>query len=192
MGGVVGLDLSLSRTGLCYVPDDWNGNRRHLLTESISTQRKTMAHGKAEVLARYEVERYHEIAKGIVSFVKRTGAKHVAKENYAYSTVRNKQGKASQSASVTRLAELGGVVLSQLLLGCHLPVVSVPVNSARKWLTGGLKRGNQKEQVERFLKPHGVTFKNYDEMDAFVVAYYWFGEIKGIRSRFLPQSEFDF
>ena len=190
-GGVVGLDLSLARTGMCFVPDKWDGRIKTLQFLSVSTKRDK-AFGSPELLAKMEIQRCLEIAGKTIKFIKKTEATAIAKENYAFSPVKDKFGNSKQSSSVTKLAELGGVVLSQVLLSCRLPMVSVPVNSARKWLTGGIKRGDQKGQIERFLKKRGLVFENYDEMDAFVVAYYWYGELNKIRSRFLAQSEIDF
>lgn len=190
--GVVGLDLSLKQTGVCYVPPGWCGNVDDLRVSSIKTKRGKDALGDLRVIASMEMERCLEIAEFVIDFVRENGASHVAKEHYAMSPVRNKKGQPVQSASITRLAELNGVVLSQLLLACGIGVVPVVASSARKFVTGGLKRGNPKEQVDRFLQSHGVRFCNQDEMDAFVVAYARYGVLNGIRSIFLPQSEFSF
>jgi len=190
MHSVVGLDLSLANTGMCFIPAHWEGDMDSLRLMSIRTTRKEAAYGKPHIIARLETERYLEIAERVVGFVKEVGCSGgIVKENYAYSPVRSKNGHPVQSASVTRLAELGGVIRSQVLMACHTPVVSVAVNSARKFLTGGIKRGKQKEQVDRFLQGSGLRFNNWDEMDAFVVAYYWYGKINEERSRFLRQSE---
>lgn len=192
MRGAVGLDLSLARSGMCYVPPNWEGDMASLRVDSIETKRVKPAYGKPDLLARIDTERYLRIAESIVKFVKDSGANDVAKENYAYSPVKNKKGQPVQSSSTTKLAELGGVIKSQLLLAARVSVVSVAVNTARSWVVGGMKRGKQKEQVDRFLQSRGLRFKNWDEMDAFVIAYYWYGQVNDVRSRFLPQKELDF
>jgi|GEM_PF-2532542 len=192
MEGVVGLDLSLSRTGMCYIPAHWDGDMGALVCASVETQREDAAYGKKHILSRLETERYLRIAERVVKFVKRSGVKHAARESYAYSPVKDRRGNPVQSASMTSLAELGGVIRSQLLLACAIPVVPVAPNTARKFVTGGLKKGKQKEQVDRFLQAKGLRFNNWDEMDAFVIAYCHYGAVNDVRSRFLPQTELDF
>jgi len=192
MHGVVGLDLSLKRTGMCYVPPNWEGDAASLRLESVETTRDKPAYGKPHILARIDTERYLKIADKVVRFVKEGGTRDVAQENYAYSPVQDKDGKPVQSSSVTKLAELGGTIKTQLLLACQAAVIPIAANTARAWLTGGLKRGKPKEQVDRFLQSRGLRFENWDEMDAFVVAYYWYGQVNNVRSRFLPQAELDF
>jgi Holliday junction resolvasome RuvABC endonuclease subunit len=159
---------------------------------SIETRRKDAAYGKAHLLSRLETERYLEIANKVVGFVKRMDVHDVARENYRFSPMKDKQGKPIQSRSTTDLAELGGIVRSQLLLACGIPVVPIAPNTARKFVTGGLKKGKQKEQVSDFLRQRGLRFSNWDEMDAFVIAYCFYGQVNDVRSRFLPQPEFDF
>lgn len=188
----MGLDLSLSRTGLCYVPPGWEGDVGSLRCASIETQRKKVAYGKPHILSRLETERYLEIANKVVGFVKRVGVKDVARESYRFSTIKDKDGKPVQSRSITDLAELGGIIRSQLLLACAVPVVQIAPNTARKFLTGGLKQKNPKEQVSEFLRVRGLRFNNWDEMDAFVIAYCLYGQVNDVRSRFLPQPELDF
>jgi hypothetical protein len=192
MHGVVGLDLSLSNTGMCFVPPDWEGDVGSLVVASFKTTREKMAYGKPHVLARIDTERYLQIADKVIRFVKECGVRDVAVEGYAYSPVRTKKGQPVQSSSMTKLAELGGVVKSQLLLSCQSPAVPVASNTARKFVTGGLKRGKQKQQIEQFLRERGIVFDNWDIMDAFVVAYCWYGQINDIRSRYLPQCDLGF
>jgi len=192
MRGVVGLDLSLRRTGMCYIPPDWDGSRLGLVTTSIPTEREKAAYGKPHILARIESERQLMIADQVIRFVNKTKARDVCVENYAFSTVKDKQGRPVQSSSITKLGELGGCVKTQVLLACKIPVVPIAGNTARKFLTGGLKKGGQKKQVERFLKQHDIWFDNDDEMDGFVVGYCWYGKINNICSRFLPQVELNF
>lgn len=180
MSGVVGLDLSMARTGMCYIPSQWDFSRESLVSRSVTSERDGAARGDPHVLAKLEIERFLKIAKGVVGFTKECGVRHVAAERYAYSK--------GQSSSATRLAELGGIVKSQLLLSCRAPAVSVAVNSARSFLTGGLKRGKQKQQVEVFLSQRGFFFDNYDEMDAFVISFYWYCKINELENPLLPQQ----
>lgn len=186
MHGVVGLDLSLSRTGICYIPPEWGGTYDSLRFASIVTTRDKAAYGRADRVARLEVERCLKIADRVVKFVKKHSAEHVAVERYAYSFSGSKNSP--PSSSVTKLAELGGIVKSQLILSCRTPAVSVASNAARSELMGGMKKGKQKEQVQQFMKQKGFQFENLDEMDAFVVGYYWYCKLNDLRSRFLPQQ----
>ena len=182
---MIGLDLSLRQTGMCYIPEKWNFLHSSTVTKSIQTEREKGAKGNPHVLARLEVDRYLKVAKGIVDFVRVHGVQHVVIENYAYS-------RSGMSSSVVALAELGGVVKSQLVLACKAPAVSVAVNSARSFLTGGLKRGGQKAQVDVFLRSLDFRFDNYDEMDAFVVAFYWYSKINELDNPLLAQRRLDF
>lgn len=185
--GVVGLDLSLEKTGMCFVPPDWNGSRESLRTYFFRTKRSEKTLGSARVAAALEMERQLKIADKVIQFVKSMmtyGDIDVAVENYAYSM---------HSASTTRLAELGGVIKSQVLLACKIPAVPISSGSARKFLTGGLKRGEkQKTQVEKFLRERNIRFDTNDEMDAFAVAYYWYGIVNKIHCRWDKQPDFDF
>jgi len=190
--GVVGLDLSLTRTGVCYIPPWWDGKNDSIVVSSIETQRDASAKGDPYALSDMETKRYLKIAKYIIGFVGEYGVSYVAREGYAFSTVRTKSGKSFQSSSVTKLAELGGVVQSQLFLFGGISLISIQPNSARKYLTGGLKRGNQKDQVRDFLRPFGFVFRNNDEMDSFVIACAMYGQVNNVNSCFLKQKEFGF
>lgn len=180
--GVIGLDLSLSRTGMCFIPTNWNGSFGDLAFESVSTKRTEVVFGRASLRAREEIERYLRIAHRVVNFIGKNNAKNVSIEGYAY---------AQKTASVTKLAELGGVIKSQVLLTCKIVPVSIPSNTARKFVMGKLERKNQKEQVRVFLKSKGFVFDNDDLMDAFVVAYCCYGIIGNSRSRFVPQMDLE-
>ena len=179
---VIGLDLSIRNTGVCCVPAGWDHTMGSLFLTSFGAERDGAALGNPHTLAKLEIERYLKISKGVVDFVKKHDVKHVAVERYAFSV--------KGSSSVTKLAELGGIVKSQLLLSCRVPGVPVSVGTARKHLTGGIKKGRPKEQVERFLKEVGLRFDNMDEMDAFVIAYYWYCQVNEIKNPFLRQQEF--
>lgn len=115
-------------------------------------------------------------------------------EDYAYAYAGN-------SDSVTKLAEIGGVVKSQVLLRHGDVPGSVSSSRARKFLTGGL-RGKRKtdaaegikplkpkEQVKRFLQNRGFVFPTLDAMDAFVVGYYHFCTRNGLKCEFEPAED---
>lgn len=117
---------------------------------------------------------------------------NVVIEDYAFSV---------RSDSVTKLAEIGGTVKSQVLLR-HGDVPEVVSSSkARKFLTGGL-RGKRKtdknegikplkpkEQIKVFLQNRGFIFPTLDVMDAFVVGYYWFCSKNSLKCGFKPADD---
>jgi Holliday junction resolvasome RuvABC endonuclease subunit len=174
MEGVVGLDLSLSNSGMCYIPPNWNGRLDELAYKAFGTVKSVGTHGSEAALAVDESRRRLAIANKVVGFIRQAGVNHVAVEGYAFSR--------KNSASVTRLSELGGSVKDQVALGCRLPCIPVPSSSARKTVVGKLKRGKPKEQVEALLKIHGIHFPSDDIMDAFVVGYAHYCKINGVQS----------
>jgi hypothetical protein len=134
-------------------------------------------------LAEAEVVRYHRIAGSVAKFVKDSGTRDVCVEQYRFSAMKG-NGQSFQSSSITKLAELGGIVKSQIFLSCYLAVVPVVASSARKWFTGGLKKDNPKQQMADYLSRMNFNFNNTDEMDAFVVANFHYDMINGLTSRF--------
>lgn len=189
MEGVVGVDLSLNRTGMCFVPAGWGGDLASLDYESVETKKIGESFGRPHVLSRNEIERWLTIANRVVKFIRRVGVSHVAVERYAYSTVKNKRGVPVQSSSVTSLAEMGGTVKSQILLGCRIAPVPLSSNTARKRVVGTLKMGKKKQQVKEILEKGGLVFPSLDEMDAFVVGYAWYCDLNTVVSALLPQQE---
>jgi hypothetical protein len=181
--GAAGLDLSLRNTGMCYVPPGWNGHFDTLFLSSFGTVKTVPTYGKAQVKAFEEIRRSLDIANRIVGFLKRHEVRNVSIEGYAYSFAGKNKHEAS--ASVTKLAELGGIVKSQIMLSCRTAPVVIQPNSARKIVVGPLKRGGAKEQVKVILKTFGFNFDNLDEMDAFVTAYALYCEVNEIDSVFL-------
>lgn len=181
--GVVGLDLSLSRAGICFIPGEWDGSIGSLVLDSVSAKKANLAFGRPDRKAAEEIGRYLRISKRIVDFIKKVGTEKVAVEGYAFS---------QKTASVTKLAELRGAVSTQIYLSCNCAVsVPVPPNTARKFLMGSLERKNQKDQVRVFLRERRFVFDNDDLMDAFVVAYCYYGFVNRVRSRFVPQVEME-
>lgn len=183
MEGVVGLDLSLSNSGMCFIPPDWNGRLDELVYQAFGTKKGEGTRGNEAALAVDESRRRLAIANKVVGFVRQTGARHVAVEGYAFSFA--SKNKNQGSASITRLAELGGSVKDQIALGCRLPCIPIPSSSARKSVIGKLKRGKVKEQVEEFLRIQGIYFPSNDIMDAFVVGYAHYCKVNGVQSLYL-------
>lgn len=158
----MGLDLSLSRAGCVVLAEQghgrWAGDWGYALKKDSTEKEK--------------VERMLEIATGIINkcreYRKDGDDIWVAIERYSFSTVKNKKGKAFQSSSQTGLAELHGVVKSQLLLGLGIIPELYSVNTARKVALG--KGSISKKDVQPLLEKRGFFFKNNDQADAYVIA----------------------
>jgi len=129
------------------------------------------------------------ISKQIVEFVKKHPSDRIVIEQYAFR---------KRSSTTTYLAELGGVVKSQLYLMKAAVPVEVVASTARKFLMGRIrgKRNSDKangivvpevkEQVRMFLANRALQFKTLDIMDAFVVAYYHYCDINEFECGFQP------
>lgn len=167
---VLGIDLAPRHTGFCVVPRAWDGSREALVTDKVTY---TLT-GKMRPEAQMRV--YLTAAEIAVRMVKSLGVEQVAVEGYAYG---------ARGSAVTLLAELGGIVRSQLWMACgNLVATPVVASAARSWLMGGLRRTRksdkadgikalpEKEQVQVFLKNRGFAFDSGDILDSFVVAYY--------------------
>lgn len=148
---VCGLDLSLRSAGLCVLGE---GELR-----TLAIGRKVDRSNKALDIDREEMERMIHIQNEIVRFCK--GVDQVFIERYAF-------GKFSKSASVSALAELGGIVKYGLFLKNRLVPHSYSPLSARKKALGFGYRA--KVEVENFLIEKGLRFSTHDEADAFVIA----------------------
>jgi len=169
---VLGIDLSLTSTGLVSLPGDWvseagldwSGVRFHRLGQGL---RKSAA--ERERVGRLEV-----LSKGIVDVARAWEVSHVVLEEYAFS---------AQPAQARAVAELGGVVKWRLQqIGLSLRVVSPA--SARKTLLGKLPRKDAKLAVQLRCAQLGVPWKDVkvshgygDICDAFVVANHHLAEL---------------
>lgn len=167
---VLGIDLAPRHTGFCWLPEGWDGDRGALVTDQVNY---TLT-GKMRPETQMRV--YLTVAEVAVEMVKGQQAGSVAVEGYAYG---------ARGSAVTLLAELGGIVKSQLWMSCHnLMVNPIVAASARSWLMGGIRRARkadkvdgikplpEKKQVEVFLRNRGFTFDSTDMLDSFVVGYY--------------------
>ena len=183
MSAVVGVKLSTNNVSVCLIPDGWDWKSGTLKKASIDYGREDSAYGRPEILARLEIHRCLKASDMVVQFVKGcAGVRSIAVEGYPYS----KDGVMPRMMS---LIEVGGIVKSQVLLACRLPVVPAVASAARSFVIGGLSRGvDQKTQVDSFLKNRGFRFDSRDEMGAFVVACYQYCFVNDCSNRFLPQQ----
>lgn len=160
MGVILGLDPSLTASGVVAVPLDWAGDFSQV--ESMVIGRKlTRTATEAE-----RVDRLLHIAEGIVSFARKHRARSAWLESYAFS-----QAKAAHS-----LGELGGVLRVELhRAGIDLHVA--PMGPARALLLGRVPRKGAKVACAEALKAAGADFPTLDEFDAMVVANYGLSEL---------------
>lgn len=179
---VVGLDLSLTRPAACRIPGDWEvGDWSRVV---VASWEPAVPRGDGIDFERARIERLVEIADRVRAFVE-MGARSpgdrevvveprvdaVGIESYAYS---------SSSSSVTKLAELGGVVRVSLFSYGIVPVPVVAA-SARKLLLGKLPRADQKAWVQAALKRARAPFwEDDDQADAFCVANWLRAELGGV------------
>lgn len=180
--GAVGLDLSLSSpAGVCLPPAWRPGDWRGLLAWSLTTPKVTEGDERARV------DRLVDIGAGVTDFIleshRISGARPaVAIEQYAFSR---------QSAAVTKLAELGGVVrflLKQSLDFDPIVTRTLTAHQGRQLLLGKVPREDPKLYVQAALwkagapleqklvekwtrwKKRGEVLWNEDVCDAFVIA----------------------
>lgn len=149
----VGLDLSLTGTGIVVLDHDGN----------VVQQRVVGYELLATATEREIVERYMYHASEVVDSIKRLPERpRVAIEGYAFS----KDPK--RSSSITKLAELRGVVKSQLWLVFQLVADILTVGEVRRSVLGS---GNfPKAGVIDVLHRRGLVFGDQNIADAYVVA----------------------
>lgn len=177
----MGLDLSLTGAGMVVVEDPAGDTALSAKTGAVLVQRIVGHSLKKDATVKDKTERQIDIAKAIIKEARMWEygdcELHVAIENYAFSTVKNKKGKSFQSSSQTGLAELHGVVKSQLLLTMGISPVLYSVKTARMVVLGN---GNfPKKDVKPTLNSWGYEFKTMDDADAFVIAECHRQKLKG-------------
>lgn len=172
MSGVVGVDLSLRNTGMCFIPYPWRGTYEEVCYDEVSSKKKVSRNDGAAAQAEDDLRRRLLIAEDVCRFIECLPDRPTCSfvEEYAFSFSR--KGRAGPgSSSVTKLAELGGVVKDRMWRQHNQLCVPVPSSRARKIVVGPLKIGSKKEQVAIKLATQGFVFPSMDIMDAFVVAY---------------------
>lgn len=147
----MGLDLSLTSTGIEVL--DSLGSRVYGGLVGKELKKAT---------ERDRVERLVLIANTIIGLVKEHDVRHVAIEGYAY----------SKKYGGEKLAELHGVVKTQLYLACGLIAEPVSPRKARRVVFGQGKGGIKKKMVQPLLEQRGIFIENGDQRDAYVVARY--------------------
>jgi len=154
---VVGLDLSLTSTGMVFVfgdgINDWRGF--------------TYGYGLKKASVEQKVERLRNVAVMVMYFVENIKARYVAVEGLSFGS----RGK------IADLAELAGVVKVELFRRDIIPLIVAPMQG-RKYLLGKGAGAVKKEEVRRCLKMMKFKFPDTNQMDAWVVANYFRGQLK--------------
>lgn len=152
----VGLDLSLTGSGIVVIDEDGYVIRQRTVGYELANE---------EVVdERRIVERYMYIAGEIVDTIKGIDVERprVVIEGYAFAK------NPKQSSSITKLAELRGVVKSQLWLVFRLTADILTVGEVRRIVLG---KGNfPKSGIVGILKARGLVFGDDNTADAYVVA----------------------
>jgi hypothetical protein len=163
---VVGLDLSLQRPAACIIPGRWRvGDWNTVVSQSWEFSR---VEGEGRDFECRRIARLVEIAATVCHFAAVPGAA-IAAEGYAFSR---------RSASVTKLAELGGVIRARLAERHRVFLVPVTASTARKFLLGYNPRSEPKKYVQAALRDVGAPFwEDPDQCDAFACANVYRAEL---------------
>ncbi len=161
----LGIDLSLSATGLVAVPFDWGGDWSRVARATYGKPLKQHA-SQAQV-----VERLNFIARNMGAFAEKFHCTDAIMEQYAFS---------SQSSRAHALGELGGALKRECIargLDLHAPV---PPASARAVL-GKMPRKGSKDAAHVILHNEcGCPVEwTPDECDAFIATNYKLTELGG-------------
>jgi hypothetical protein len=154
---VIGIDPSLTRSAVVIIPPGWE------LGDWLTLRWCSVEVPPGDGTERQRVERMGEIVHDLVEFVHSNSwsPSRAFVESYAFN---------ARSASVTKLAELGGILRHQYLIEFGTALEPVTASQARKQLLGKLPRKDQKLAVQLALGRAGAPFENGDEVDAFVCA----------------------
>jgi Holliday junction resolvasome RuvABC endonuclease subunit len=156
-GSVLGLDLSLTGTGLVTLDG---------ATGAVWAA-ASAGHGlKRDARVRDKVARLLTIAETVVAAVRRAPAPcSVAIEGYAFGA------KGAQND----LAELGGVIKTQLWLACRLEPTIYTVSAARKGMFGTGRM--EKKAILPHLAAKGVVLADHNQADAWVIAAFHLNQL---------------
>jgi Holliday junction resolvasome RuvABC endonuclease subunit len=163
-GPVMGLDLSLRGAGVAVLSS--TGQRLSLATLGGELQAKK---GQPVISDEQRLRRMLQIALGVVRLAREHQVQVVGVEEYSFN-------KFSGSSAVTSLAELGGVVKSQLWLSLRLVPLRVPRSQAMNEILGAGKL--EKEDVVKFWERSAVQeqtalqAQTVDEAEALTVAHW--------------------
>ena len=172
---VLGIDPSLTRTAAVLIPPNWKlGDWSTLRWTEIEIPNAGYSEKDGDsrwAVEMARVERLGEIVDRLIAWVSENHeGEHLSAwtEGYAFG---------ANSASVTKLAELGGAVRYALYRQLNIVPESVSPQSARKYLLGKLPRKDQKLAAHSAMLAHGVPWRTADVTDGFCVANYGLSEL---------------
>lgn len=159
---VLGLDLSLSSTGMCIISAGEQDKPFRFDTQTVAFKAKGATKSKsgrsASLTDQQKIERLMFIRDEVHAAIREFEVDEVAIEGYAFSR---------HSSSVTGLAELGGVVRVEILEQFGIVPMTLTVSQCRAFIVG---RGKvTKKQAQDWLKEQDLNFGSEDEGDAYVV-----------------------
>lgn len=169
---VIGLDLSLTCTGLAIIRPTWDCGVANVEVRSFPTERDE---DETEAMRLTRILNIASWVQWIVSDLVAEASSvegptpHVFVEHYAFSRFRD--------SSASSLCELGGVVKIRILEGAGIIAQPVSSSSCRSLFLGkGRVKKGAKLLVQQALKQIGFS-GNGDEGDALVVANYGVSEL---------------
>lgn len=188
----MGIDASLTGTGLVAVPDDWALDWRKVARLTLGLEVPKTA---SEV---QRVQRLDYICTNMMAFAEEHGVTDVFMEQYAFS---------AKTAYSHALGELGGNLKRDVVMGLGLPLTIVSPATARtlmgKFSIPRAKKGEPKvrrkkgdpkplsikQQVQVVLKRAGLPVQwSPDETDAWVTANWGLSGIDGADALILREA----
>lgn len=167
---VIGLDLSLTGTGVAIIDPSWGGMVKNAETFLVAPKIED-AKSTAKKVQRIDLiaeEIHHAVEQYVTSRVK----PEVFVEQYAFAM--------ASTNNASQIMELGGVVKRDLYRSFGIVVEPVNSMTARSLFLGkGKVKKGSKLLVEQALKVLGFEGQN-DEGDALVVANYGVSELGGL------------
>lgn len=154
----MGLDLSLRATGIEVL--DSNAQRVYGSVIGYGLEK-----GSSQ---RERIERTIYLANQIIGLVKQQEVTQVAIEGCAFGTTFGREV----------LAELHGVVKTQLFLACGIVPLVVPPKSARRVVFGAGCGSAKKKQAQAMLAGRGLVIDELDRVDAYVIALWGLWRLK--------------
>lgn len=154
---VLGIDASLTGTGLVAVPSDWDCDWKRVRHITLGVSLTKLA------TERERLERMQSIALDVRIWAVRVGATHAWIEDVP----------SGRAFNIPQLAELRGFIRSELSRECRLFVERSNQSSARKLFLGKLPQKDRKTITLQTLDSITSIFDSPDEKDAFVSAANW-------------------
>lgn len=161
---VAGFDLSLTGTGVCILGPGVLVPARF----GMEIDRSNVALDVEKEL----LERIIWISNHCLWLIDKNKVDVVGVEDYSFGSFikKTKEGKSTSSASITGLAELNGVVKTDLWRKSGKIAMRLPVKTARATTFGKGWGNKKKDEIIFELQKRKVFFRSEDECDAFVVA----------------------